>query len=124
METGPRGVFQGSCHCGAVQFEVTGTLDEFTICDCTLCVKKNAVMYKVHESGLRILRGEDQLSLYQWNTRIARHYFCSVCGIYTFHRKRAAPDHYGVNVHCLAGADLSRVPVRRVDGLTMSVVGA
>lgn len=124
MGAGPGGTFQGSCHCGSVQFEVTGTLDEFTMCDCTLCVKKNAVMYKVHESGLRILRGEDKLSLYQWNTRVARHYFCSVCGIYTFHRKRAAPDHYGVNVYCLAGADLARVPVRRVDGLTMSVAGA
>ncbi len=113
---------KGFCHCGSVQFEVTGVFDEFTLCDCTLCVKKNAVMYKVHESGLRILCGEDKLSLYRWNTRVAQHYFCSVCGIYTFHRKRAAPDHYGVNVHCLDGIDVSGVPVRRVDGKTMSVV--
>jgi hypothetical protein len=116
------GTFRGACHCGGVEFEVTGTLDEFTMCDCTLCVKKNAVMYKVHESGLKILRGEDKLSLYRWNTRVAQHYFCRVCGIYTFHRKRAAPDHYGVNVYCLEGVDVSGVPVRRVDGKTMSVV--
>ena len=44
------------------------------------------------------------------------------CGIYTFHRKRAAPDHYGVNVHCFDDVDVSDVPVRRVDGKTMSVV--
>ena len=118
----PGGTFRGSCHCGSVEFEVTGTLDDFTMCDCTLCVKKNAVMYKVHESGLKILKGEDKLTLYRWNTRVAKHYFCRVCGIYTFHRKRAAPDHYGVNVYCLDGVDLSGVPVRRVDGKTMSVV--
>ena len=122
MGAQPAGTFKGACHCGGVEFEVTGTLDEFTMCDCTLCVKKNAVMYKVHESGLKILRGEDKLSLYRWNSRVAQHYFCSVCGIYTFHRKRAAPDHYGVNVYCLDGVDVSGVPVRRVDGKTMSVV--
>lgn len=122
MGTQPAGTLKGSCHCGSVQFEVTGTLDEFTLCDCTLCVKKNAVMYKVHESRLKILRGEDKLSVYRWNTRVAQHYFCSVCGIYTFHRKRAAPDHDGVNVYCLNGIDVPGVPMRRVDGKTMSVV--
>jgi hypothetical protein len=124
MGNHPGGTFQGSCHCGSVRFEVTGSLDDFTMCDCTLCVKKNAVMYKVHESGLKILSGEDKLRLYQWNTRVAKHYFCSECGIYTFHRKRAAPDHYGVNVYCLDNVDVSGVPVRRVDGKTMSVVGS
>jgi len=124
MGNRPSGTFKGSCHCGSVRFEVTGTLDDFTMCDCTLCVKKNAVMYKVHESGLKILSGEDKLQLYRWNTRVAQHYFCSVCGIYTFHRKRAAPDHYGVNVYCLDGVDIADVPVRRVDGTTMSVVSA
>jgi hypothetical protein len=87
-------------------------------------VKKNAVMYKVHESGLKILKGEDKLVLYRWNTGVARHYFCGACGIYTFHRKRAAPDHYGVNVYCLDGVDVSQVPVRRVDGKTMSVAAS
>ena len=124
MGNHPGGTFKGSCHCGSVRFEVTGTLDDFTMCDCTLCVKKNAVMSKVHESALKILSGEDRLRLYQWNTRVAKHYFCGECGIYTFHRKRAAPDHYGVNVYCLENVDLSGVPVRRVDGKTMSVVGS
>ncbi len=88
-----------------------------------MCVKKNAVMYKVHESAFRLLKGEDKLALYQWNTRVAQHYFCSACGIYTFHRKRAAPNHYGVNVHCLDGVDVSAVPVRLVDGKTMTLAG-
>lgn len=114
-------IWSGSCHCGAVRFEVNAELDELTTCDCSLCVKKNAVMAKVHESALTVLAGEDALSLYQWNTQRAKHYFCSRCGIYTFHRKRSAPDHYGVNVFCLEGFDVVNMPVRATEGVGMSV---
>jgi hypothetical protein len=115
--------YQGSCHCGAVRFEITADLEAFTTCDCSLCRKKNAVVAKVHESGFRLLAGEGQLTLYQWNLRIAKHYFCRICGIYTFHRMRSAPDSYGINVNCL-DADLSHVPVIAVDGKSMSVAPA
>lgn len=115
-------VLHGSCHCGAVRFRVDAEIVELTTCDCSLCVKKNALMAKVHESALAVTKGEDALSLYRWNTRVARHYFCSRCGIYTFHRKRAAPDHYGVNVFCLDGFDPSTIPVRATDGVGMSLV--
>lgn len=114
---------QGSCHCGAVRFEVQAAITELTTCDCSLCVKKNAVMAKVHEDALTITAGGDVLSLYEWNTRLAKHYFCSRCGIYTFHRKRAAPDHYGINVFCLDGFDASSIPVRATEGIGMSLVG-
>lgn len=115
------GIHHGSCHCGAVTFLINAEITELTTCDCSLCVKKNARMAKVHESQLAILSGEDVLTLYQWNTRRAKHYFCSRCGIYTFHRKRAAPDHYGVNIQCLDGFDAGRIPVRATEGANMSV---
>ena len=115
------GRYFGSCHCGAVKFRVDAQIDELTTCDCSLCVKKNALMAKVHESALTILEGEDRLSLYQWNTRRAQHRFCSVCGVYTFHRKRSAPDHYGVNIFCLDGFDAAGIPVRATEGRGMTV---
>jgi hypothetical protein len=115
-------VYFGACHCGTVKFRVEAELDELTTCDCSLCVKKNAVMAKVHESALTLLEGEDSLSLYQWNTRKAQHRFCSVCGVYTFHRKRSAPDHYGVNIFCLEGVDPASLPLRRAEGQGMTVV--
>ena len=111
----------GSCHCGAVRSQVEAEITELTSCDCSLCVKKNAVMAKVHESALNITAGEEHLSLYRWNTGVARHYFCSRCGIYTFHRKRAAPDHFGINVFCLDGFDPSTIPVRATEGVGMSL---
>ena len=73
--------------------------------------------------GARIIaNGADMLTLYQWNAKIARHFFCSICGIYPFHKKRSMPDHYGINVRCLDGFDADSVTVRQADGKTMSVV--
>lgn len=112
---------RGSCHCGAVRFSVEAPVVELTTCDCSLCVKKNAVMAKVPEQALKVLEGEDMLTLYQWNTRRAKHYFCRRCGIYVFHRKRAAPDHFGVNVFCLDGFDASAIPVRATEGANMTI---
>jgi len=111
----------GSCHCGAIQFELNASIDEFTTCDCSLCVMRNAVMLKVPESDLKILSGSDTLSLYQWNMKIAKHYFCSDCGVYVFHNKRAAPDYYGVNVYCLQNVDISSVKICATDGKDMTV---
>ena len=111
----------GSCHCGAVRFETDWEIDEVTTCDCSLCVARNALMAKVPEARLRLIAGEAFLSLYEWNTRRAKHHFCSRCGIYVFHRKRAAPDHFGVNVFCLEGFDPASVPVRATEGANMSV---
>jgi hypothetical protein len=114
-------VYSGSCHCGGVRFRVEAEITDLTVCDCSLCTKKNARMAKVPEAALAVTAGEDLLSLYQWNTRVARHYFCSRCGIYTFHRKRSAPDHYGVNVFCLDDFDPASVPAVAAEGLGMTL---
>ena len=114
-------MFNGSCHCGAVRFVVDSVIAELTTCDCSLCAKRNAVMAKVPERALTVLDGEEMLTLYEWNTRRAKHYFCRRCGIYVFHRKRAAPDHFGVNIFCLDGFDVESVPVRATEGANMTV---
>jgi hypothetical protein len=111
----------GSCHCGAIQFRLDADIHELTTCDCSLCVKRNALMVKIPEKALILLRGEADLTLYQWNTRRAKHYFCRHCGIYVFHRKRAAPDHFGVNVFCLDNFDASSLPVRATEGAHMTI---
>lgn len=112
--------YHGSCHCGAIKFEISTVFTEFTKCDCSLCKKKNAVMTKVHEDQFNLLHGENQLGLYQWNTCTAKHHFCLKCGIYTFHRKRVTPDYLGINIYCLDTADIIGVPIIDVDGISMS----
>ena len=115
-------LYRGSCHCGEVRFEIEAEISELVTCDCSLCRKKNALMTKVHESDFRLLAGEEKLSLYRWNTQVAQHFFCSACGIYTFHRKRAQPDHYSVNAACLDNLNLDSLPVRATAGLDMTLV--
>jgi hypothetical protein len=112
---------EGSCHCGTVRFHVQAAVTELTTCDCSLCRMRNALMLKVPERALTIQQGEEALTLYQWNTRRAKHYFCRHCGIYVFHRKRAMPDHFGINVFCLKDFDPSAVPVRATQGASMTV---
>lgn len=102
-------LFKGSCHCSAVEFEVEsdGGLQGLRRCDCSLCRRKGAVMATAPLANLSVTKGEDKLSLYQWNTKVAKHYFCGVCGIYTHHQRRANPNEFGFNVACLEGIDLA-----------------
>jgi len=71
---------------------------------------------------LRVLKGADNLTLYQWNTGIAKHYFCKTCGIYTHHQRRSNPNEYAVNIACLDGVDPFSVgEVALGNGAAMSV---
>ncbi|WP_413698683.1 GFA family protein [Psychromonas sp. KJ10-10] len=111
--------FKGSCHCGEIEFEINTNFPELTTCDCSICLRKNALMVKVHESDFKLIKGEDFLSEYQFHTHTAHHYFCRQCGIYPFHRKRVTPDFYGINVFCLEGFDATGIPIRKTVGAGM-----
>ena len=111
---------RASCHCGAVVLELDlpdGIVDPRR-CDCSMCRRKGAIVASVPLGGLHVLQGEDSLTLYQFNTRAARHYFCRHCGIYTHHRRRSNPDQYGYNVGCLEGVNPFLLgPVPTEDGV-------
>lgn len=111
--------YLGSCHCGAVRFEIETDFPELTTCDCSICRRKNALMVRVHESQFKLLSGQDSLREYRFHTMTARHYFCSTCGVYPFHRKRVTPDYLGINVFCLDGFEPSNIPVRATVGAAM-----
>ena len=106
----------GACHCGTVRFRVrlSNGLHSARRCTCSYCRMRGAVAVSADLDGLEILEGEDALTLYQFNTRVAKHYFCSKCGIYTHHQRHSNPNQYGVNVACLEGIspfDFREVPV-------------
>ncbi len=96
---------RGSCHCGAVVFEVrlSNGIETARRCDCSLCARRGAVAVSAPLDGITYLKGEDQLTLYQFGTMTAEHYFCARCGIYTHHRRRSDPNEIGVNLACLDG---------------------
>lgn len=75
-------------------------------------------MASVALADLSVTKGKENLTLYQWNTKTAKHYFCRTCGIYTHHQKRSDPSQFGFNVACLEGVDpfeLADVPL--MDGI-------
>jgi hypothetical protein len=95
------------CHCGAVVIALDlpdGIVDPRR-CNCSICRRKGAIVASVPLAGLTVLAGHEVLRLYQFNTMTAKHYFCSVCGIYTHHQRRSDPALYGYNLGCLDGVD-------------------
>lgn len=107
---------EGGCHCGTVRFRVrlADGLRKPRRCTCSMCRMRGAVAVTAMVGDLEVTSGEDQLTEYRFNTGVARHYFCSRCGIYTHHQRRSNPEELGVNVACLDGVspfDFTEVPV-------------
>lgn len=105
-----------ACHCGTVRFHVqlTNRLHTARRCTCSYCRMRGAVAVSANLDGIEIVSGQDALTLYQFGTKAAKHYFCSRCGIYTHHQRRSNPNQYGINVSCLEGLspfDFDEVPV-------------
>lgn len=73
-------------------------------------------MHRVKSEQFTLIAGEDYLTLYQFHTNTAKHYFCKICGIYPFHQLRVAPDSYGINVACLEDVDTFKLEPGLVDG--------
>lgn len=114
------GIYKSTCHCGAVELELKlpNGLEELRRCNCSMCSRRGAVVASVPLKNLSIIRGQDKLSLYQFNTNTAKHYFCSICGIYTHHQRRSNPHLFGINVACIDGInpyELGEIPV--LDGI-------
>ncbi len=106
---------KATCHCGAVELAVmlTDGVKTASRCDCSFCSRRGAVALTAPLDGLEIVKGADNLTLYEWGTGTAKHYFCNICGIYTHHRRRSNPNEYGVNAANIEGInprDLGDIP--------------
>ena len=108
--------FAGSCHCGRVRFEVDADLERVTVCNCSMCARTGYVHLIVPPERFRLLAGADDLALYQFGTKTAKHRFCRHCGVSGFYVPRSHPDHIDVNVRCLDGVDVSALAPNRFDG--------
>ena len=95
-----------TCHCENVELEVSipeAGFPKLMRCNCSLCKRKGAVMSPLPKENVKLVKGQDSLKLYQYHTKVAEHYFCSNCGIYTHHKMRSNPNMIGVNVACIEG---------------------
>ena len=91
----------GGCHCGRVRFEVDAPdRVEVRQCNCSRCRMTGFLHLIVPRSKFRLVRGEEVLTSYRFNTGVANHLFCSRCGIKPFYVPRSNPDGVDVNVRC------------------------
>lgn len=108
---------KGSCHCGTVTFDVrTGPEIELVDCNCSMCHRTGYLHLIVPKKDFRILTGTRKLTIYSFNTKTAKHTFCSVCGVKSFYVPRSHPDGWSVNFRCLDPKDFASVITIEFDG--------
>ena len=96
-----------ACHCGEVKAEinVSDNLEKVIKCNCSICKRRGAIMSMVKNEDFKVTKGQDKLKIYQFHSKIAKHFFCSICGIYTHHNPRSNPAMTGFNVGCIDEID-------------------
>lgn len=110
--------YQGSCHCGAISFDVSGTIDGALDCNCSMCVRKGALLWFVPRDALQLRAAPDAIGTYTFNRHVIKHHFCKTCSIHAY-GEGTSPDGTAmaaINLRCLEGVDLSGIPVQHYDG--------
>lgn len=108
--------YSGACHCGAVSFDVTVSDRVALRCNCSICDKKGFLHVIVEKDAFHLKSGADSLTTYTFNTQVAQHTFCKVCGIHGFYTPRSHPDGVSVNLRALEGTAETDFQIQPFDG--------
>ena len=109
-------IHRGGCHCGRVRFEVDAPARIQALdCNCSICRMSGYLHLIVPAARFRLLQGAEHLTEYTFNSGIARHRFCRVCGIKSFYVPRSNPEGIDVNVRCLDAATIENVAITSFD---------
>lgn len=111
-------LYQGSCHCGAVAFEVDGEIDAALACNCSMCRRRGSLLWFVARDRFRLRTPEEAAATYTFNKHVIKHRFCATCGIHPYGE---GVDPKGnamaaINLRCVDGIDLDQVPVHHHNG--------
>ncbi len=113
--------YHGSCHCGAVAYDVTFNLEALITCNCSICQKKGTILGFTPAANFKLLSGEDYLQDYQFGAKNIHHLFCKTCGVTSF-AKGTMPDGTeirAINIRCLENVDLENLKTSKVDGRSL-----
>ncbi len=110
--------YTARCHCGAVEAKfdskpITSAVD----CNCSICRIKGALQIRIPKQNLTLLKGEESLKTYKFNTMKASHYFCKHCGIHVFTEPRISTEHYSINLRCVPEIVLDGLQIIKFDGV-------
>lgn len=117
-------LYQGSCHCGQVAFEVEGEIDGALACNCSICSRKGALLWFVPKDRLRLITAEEAASTYTFNQHAIKHRFCPRCGIHPYGEGTDPSGIHmaAINLRCIEGLDLESIPVQHFDGRSLATV--
>lgn len=107
--------YTGSCHCGAVTYEVETDLEKVLVCNCSHCHKKGLVLNFVDKGKFKLLQGQEYLAEYNFNKKAIRHLFCKTCGVQSFAEGVSFPK-AAINVRCLDGVELDTLTLTPFNG--------
>ena len=75
-------MYHGSCLCGAIKVELSGSIDDIIHCHCSLCRKNSGTAYAtngfINASEFRVIDPQKKLGTYAFKPGKNRH-FCTVC---------------------------------------------
>jgi hypothetical protein len=111
--------YNGSCHCGAIKFTINcNPITKGLRCNCSICRRKGAMMLAeaVDESDITIDANPQDIGLYQFDSKVAKHHFCKQCGIYTHHETARYPGKFRVNLGCINDIDTFSLEYDVFDG--------
>jgi len=111
--------YAGNCHCGAIKFSYDGEeIKQGLRCNCSICSRKGAVMSAqvIPQAVLKVEADENDVGLYQFDNKVAKHYFCKKCGIYTHNETLRSPGQMRVNLACIEEVDISQLEILTFDG--------
>ena len=107
----------GGCHCGRVRFEVVAPAKlEVADCNCSICSKYGYLHLIVPADRFKLLGSSEALTTYSFNTHVAKHFFCSTCGVKSFYIPRSHPDGVSVNVRCIDSDTIESMSVKPFNG--------
>lgn len=113
--------YTGSCHCGAVRFEVKMDLKHLVSCNCSICSRSGTLLAFVPVNQFKLHSGEGAQTDYQFGKKRLHHLFCSTCGTRSFAIGKGpdGTEMRAINVRCLEGVDVAALPVQQFDGKSM-----
>ena len=118
--------YKARCHCGRVRFSFRSPeIKAGCLCDCSLCVRRGAVLSSVYIPAVDFSPHEDinDLGVYLWNEKVLSNYFCKICGIFTYIGDgENGKDGYRVNLGCVEGLDPLALDISMIDGKSVPLI--
>lgn len=114
--------YTGSCHCGAVTFDVTMAPPEKAFaCNCSICSRAGWLLAFAKDGSFALHHAPDAVTDYQFAKKKTHHVFCKTCGCRAYSRgtDKEGKDTLAVNLRCIPDLDATKLPVETFDGASL-----